>query len=527
MNNEPESMEALLHEQELLERKVIALENKMIRESVEMWDNYVDPLDAFRGEDGEMWSAVGGGSIPAGSGFERHGWRVLAELTIARRQCQLLAETNEYAINGHENRINYIIGTGHTLSVASKKNMSVSDDKLAAVQKVLDEWTEEVQWARVQQEIVRRYDRDGETFIRFFNVDGHLQLRFVEPWHVNENHGDNRAPFGIITEADDVETVIAYTINDTEVPASDIQHRKANVDNSVRRGQPLMYPVIQGLRRATKLQRNMSAASDIQTAIAMIRKHTAATSTAVSTFRSTIATATTTNQTTGEQRNFQRYRPGSIIDAPAGTEYDFPSGGLDASRYVPVLESQLRSIASRLVMPEFMLTSNAANANYGSTMVAEGPCVKMFEREQWHQHSFDLQIYNRVVRMAIDRGELPDGIDKDICIHPGMPRLQVRDSLKDAQVSRIYLGMGILSPQTAAAQAELEFHQEEENIAAYKKEHPGWNPTLTAEQSIPNDQGTRGDKNSPDNGDGASGNNQNSLKREQSDAITILEAMYP
>ena len=33
-------------------------------------------------------------------------------------------------------------------------------------------------------------------------------------------------------------------------------------------------------------------------------------------------------------------------------------------------------------MPEFMFTSDASNANYASTLVAEGPAVKMFERLQ-------------------------------------------------------------------------------------------------------------------------------------------------
>ena len=33
-------------------------------------------------------------------------------------------------------------------------------------------------------------------------------------------------------------------------------------------------------------------------------------------------------------------------------------------------------------MPEFMFTSDASNANYSSTLVAEGPAVKMFERLQ-------------------------------------------------------------------------------------------------------------------------------------------------
>ncbi len=40
-------------------------------------------------------------------------------------------------------------------------------------------------WAARQQEIVRRRDRDGEAFLRFFvSADGFLQVRFIEPGSV-------------------------------------------------------------------------------------------------------------------------------------------------------------------------------------------------------------------------------------------------------------------------------------------------------------------------------------------------------
>ena len=43
-------------------------------------------------------------------------------------------------------------------------------------------------------------------------------------------------------------------------------------------------------------------------------------------------------------------------------------------------------------MPEFMLTSDASNANYSSTMVAEGPAVKMFDRLQHEMLGDDIEL---------------------------------------------------------------------------------------------------------------------------------------
>ena len=139
-------------------------------------------------------------------------------------------------------------------------------------------------------------------------------------------------------------------------------------------------PVRKNLRRAEKLLRNMSVVAEIQSAIALIRKHRQATATGVQQFVASQADASITSPATGQTRTFRRYGPGTILDAHANIEYDFPAAKVDAANYVAVLQAELRAVASRLVMPEFMLTSDASNANYSSTMVAEGPAIRMFAR---------------------------------------------------------------------------------------------------------------------------------------------------
>ena len=105
-------------------------------------------------------------------------------------------------------------------------------------------------------------------------------MRFVEPAQVaapTDRLADPSASFGVQTDPDDVETVLGYWIDGRLVDAAEIQHRKANVDANVKRGLPLFFPVRKNLRRAEKLLRNMSVVAEIQSAIAMIRKHQAAT----------------------------------------------------------------------------------------------------------------------------------------------------------------------------------------------------------------------------------------------------------
>jgi capsid protein len=427
----------------------------------ELWDSFVDRDDAFFDSDGTRWFCLGGEMTPGGTAGVVFDQTQLAEL---RGQCRALAAGNAFAINGHENRISYIVGSGHTYRVLAKQGGQAGDPILAEVQAVLDEFVRVNKWHKRQQEIVRRKDRDGECFLRLFNVpDGTIRLRFVEPGQVAtppEQSGDPSAALGIQTDPDDVETVRGYWIDGRLIDAAEIQHRKANVDANVRRGLPLYFPVRKNLRRAEKLLRNMSAVAEIQSAIALIRKHQATSGAALDQFVQNQADVTAVSPVTGRTSNFRRYAPGTILDAMAGTDYEFPASAIDATRYVAVLQAELRAIAARLVMPEFMFTSDASNANYSSTMVSEGPAVKMFDRLQQDMIEDDLELLLRVVGRAVEAGRLPADAPEAIDIHAIAPTLAVQDRLRDAQADQILLRNGAMSAATMAMRHGLDPSQE-------------------------------------------------------------------
>ncbi|MCH8922638.1 MAG: phage portal protein [Planctomycetes bacterium] len=437
----------------------------------EIWDNFVDPDEAFYDSGGLRWTMVGGQS--AGDATARVVYDSAEELREIRRQCRLLAATNEFAINGHENRISYIVGEGHTYRATPRKGRQVADDLPRRVQEVLDAFIHENAWSRRQQEIVRRCDRDGEAFLRLFrDRDGMTRIRFVEPDQIVtpvQRADDPSAAFGIQTDRDDVETVLAYYVDGRTVDAAEIQHRKMNVDANVRRGLPLFFPVRKNLRRAEKLLRNMSVVAEIQSAIALIRKHHNTTRSDVQQFVDAAADTTVTSASTGKVTRYTKFGPGTILDAPRGMEYEFPASGIDASNFVIVLQAELRAIASRLVMPEFMLTSDASNANFSSTLVAEGPAIKMFARLQAEQVSYDREIMWQVISGAVEAGLLPADVRASIEIQIGTPSLAVRDVMQEAEVARIEFESGILSPQSWSQRRGLDYDQEQANIADHAK----------------------------------------------------------
>jgi capsid protein len=298
-------------------------------------------------------------------------------------------------------------------------------------------------------------------------------VRFVEPGQVatpSERAGDPAATFGIHTEPDDVETPLCYYVDGVPVEAGDIQHRKANVDANVKRGLPLFYPVRKNLRRAEKLLRNMSVVAEIQSAIALVRKHRGATRSSVQQFVAGQTDASLTSPATGQTTNFRRFGPGTILDSHGGIEYDFPASGLEAGNYVAILQAELRAIASRLVMPEFMLSSDASNANYSSTMVAEAPALRMFARLQAELVSDDLAVMWRVLEAAAAAGRLPREALVDVEIQASPPTLETRDPVKENEALRIEFEAGILSPQTWSQRRGLDYDQEQANLREHAKD---------------------------------------------------------
>ncbi|MBE6428021.1 MAG: phage portal protein [Planctomycetaceae bacterium] len=390
-------------------------------------------------------------------------------LEDARESCRQLALTNEFAICGHENRISFVVGSGHRISVEKIPESSISASVVRAAQDLIDEFIQENNWFSRQQEIQRRKDRDGEVFIRYFvDHEGKTSIRFIEPEDIFTpdefrfspelsagnfrssengfgNQGGRSINFGIETHPDDSETVLGYWVKGKFLPASWIQHRKANVDAGVSRGIPVFYPVRKNLRRAEKLLRNMSVVAEIQSAIAIIRKHSAGSRLGIENFAAASADSRISFGNSSKSLFTRSYSPGTILDTSAGVEYQFPVAAVDASRYILVLQAELRAIASRLVMPEFMLTSDASNANYSSTMIAEGPSVRMFERLQREMITEDLRLMKRVLLHAVQAQKLPPEAIAELRIQITPPILTVRDRLKEVQADQILVELGAIT----------------------------------------------------------------------------------
>lgn len=453
-----------------------AVERKYLEAQLSWMDTFVDPRDRYLDEvTGERWRPIGSyDSLEE----EVEPFTNEEELGCIRRKARSICRRNSYAENFLVNMVSFTVGSGHKYCcepLKTQRRNHTAKEYARKLQRYIDRLLKLNRWHKRQQEIVRRRHRDGEAFIRIFpQSNGYCLFRFVEPVEVSTPQkwmSDPSASFGIKTDAQDVETVEWYFVGEEEVEPHEMQHRKANVDMNSKRGLSSLYCVGANLDRGEKLLKNMSTLVQIQSAIAMIRKHKK-TSGAVKSFASRNAALQTTNSVTGETRNFKPYRAGTILDTKEGVEHEFPSVGLNPGAPVSVLGAELRAVAASKALPEYMVGSDASNANYSSTMVAESPAVRFFEAEQSEQIEADLELIWTSVQYAVDAGLLPADIKKFVEINVEAPNLIARQVNEQANADEIYMRNRVMSPQTVAGRLGLDAGQEQRNWAEFDDASP-------------------------------------------------------
>jgi len=92
-----------------------------------------------------------------------------------------------------------------------------------------------------------------------------------------------------------------------------------------------------------------------------------------------------------------------------------------------------------------MLTSDASNANYASTMIAEGPAVKMFQAQQQFFAGEFTRLWRWVMASAIAAGQLPADFFELIGAMWCFPELVNRDRPRERHVDTRMVQAGILS----------------------------------------------------------------------------------
>lgn len=432
-----------------LEARRLAIELKLL-EDWDSWVNRVVDTDA----EFEGWLKIGFDTQ------DKKGPASLPALSNMRDVTRYLAFENPFAQNAHQNLQHYIVGTGLAYKFVDPKNRKTKERVALQTKALWDKWYEEHHWYETELEQVLRLDRDGEYFLRFFDDIP----RWVEPEKIWDPR--NIYPFGIIHPEGDEQDVRGYILADQAgsdgevVEKEDMIHVKANVDQNVLRGLPTFWSIRENLVRAVKLLRNMSKMAEIQSAIAMVREHPiTATADSVTAWLDSQADKTPTDQETSKTVRQKKYRPGTIIDVPAGQKYHFPVAGIEAGKLVTVLDAELRCCAARTSMAEFMFSMNAGNSNYASLTAAERPTIKSMKVRQARVVETNRRAANHWLKRQVELGNLPSAA-LSLEAEVRGPSIKGESEFQDTRAKELRHRNGILSVRTWAEEDGLDYDEE-------------------------------------------------------------------
>lgn len=351
------------------------------------------------------------------------------ELAVIRGVGRALVDQTEWGTGALEVLSAFTMGTGYTWKAVPKKealNPEQAAVVAARVKSILDELIRENSWTMDREdEFLKRGARDGEVFLAIIDgPDGCPRMRFVEPSMVTEpNSAVSRQleemyglecgnwRFGIHTREGDVETVFGYfvqwsdsTADFSYIPASRMTHWKKNVDRNVKRGVSDFFPMFKTLPKAVKLLVNMVTGGSVQAAIAWILTLPEGTTKAQADTVVAANAQTSKQQVAGASvsaRNATRYPAGSVITTREGAQYSAgPMGAERNQGFVEVLQAALRTVGIRWTMPEFMISGDASNANYASTLAAASPFGRARRRDQTRLGMIWTDMWRKAINVA-------------------------------------------------------------------------------------------------------------------------------
>jgi len=472
----------------------------------EAWGDYVNPA-SFLYDDPNFGYPIAPISLVGDrhDGGERRLIETETHLAAIRGQARVLYWSTPYGINAVTNLQNYTIGQGFEYKAEEVPDcgVEVPQDLVRAVNREIQRFLDVNNWCgsnEAEGEILMRSSRDGEAFVSL-SVDRSKRIcariidpecvvqpsseRELEEWLYSRGMVSCDMPlswsFGVVTPEDDVTTKLALHVQWSQsaadcdiVPASHFEHLKKNTDSTVKRGVSDFFPILNDLTREAKLRKNTADGAALQAAIAYVQEMPQGTPSAqaaalvkpTSTYQQPVAGGGTRTV------NKQQFNSGTIIRMPSGQRFiPGPMGSERIPAFMEIAAYVLRAIGNRWAMPEYMISGDASNANYASTMVAESPFTKAREADQRFYAGRFRNLIWKMLRIAYQIGRFDrfgatwDQIQDMVEVHVTCPEVASRNKAENATVAQLQIASGILSKRTAAAQAGLNYDDEQRNIS--------------------------------------------------------------
>ncbi|MBS3742253.1 MAG: phage portal protein [Candidatus Cloacimonetes bacterium] len=447
-----------------LEKEQLKFQRKQIQNANKIYEEYTSDRDP----DEDSWTLL----------QDRKENYTEMQLRDMQKQARKLYYTNSIAKGMLKLITNFVIGK------ECRVNPDDGDEK---VKEYWERFYRMNDFDMKSKEILRRYLRDGEIFVRFFkpdNLSDPYYIRFVDPDEITDPNGQHS--YGIETESGDVEKVINYHRSYMKdngqqvheiIPADEMLHYKYDVDSNVKRGVSFFVGLARDIVNYRNWLDDRIKLNRLRSMFAVIGEPTGNT-----TAQSTKDLFEDSSQKTDKYGTYKKkkIKSGSVL-LNRGIKWDFKSPNLSASDTRYDGRAILLMIAAGTGgLPEYMVSGDSSNANYSSTLVSEAPGVKVFESLQ------DIleKIYSAIYRKNIERGlrtnVLPQKTEQSIFVDGNevmktlptkktcnvqFPILIHRDMLKETKALTLQVESGITSKRTASQELGREFEKEQLQIS--------------------------------------------------------------
>lgn len=403
------------------------------------------------------------------------GWKLVSasrearDVTELRDRVRHLVEINPFARNALTLYRNYVVGTGmqyevHQSEVADVVEPAFEQDTnhpawLTVASHLWQQFLDVNHWEtgpRRDWEFCLRTWRDGECFLRLFRQPAWPpRVHFVDPERIVPDAASGLPSEGIATEPDNVELPTWYRVQRDDaavelVPADRMLHCKISVDANVKRGISIFAPVIDALQKYQSWLDIELIHRKVASSIVLVRKHAGTNPSNLASFAdwSAASAAPVANPLSPQQRR-ALLQPGTMIDAQGyDLQYLSPDSHFDDASILG--RRLLLAVAAGTGLPEFMLTADAANANYSSTLVSEGPAVRLFTSWQAFFIGQWQSLFRMVMQEAVRLGLLPAEALNQVKVRITPPAVAVRNRKDDAEADAIYFDRGALSKREMA-----------------------------------------------------------------------------
>jgi hypothetical protein len=329
------------------------------------------------------------------------------------------------------NLVNYICGAGVNWTC---------EDENEEVQGYVDEvlTLDQVALERRVPNIILRTLRDGEVFIhKIFDSKGRLAaLRLFEPAEVvriDTSPEDAEVPlrYGMAIQKEGAENAAA---NEAEkvyfIAADEIHHIKWDVDSDIQRGRPFMENILKRVGQYEDWLNNRVILNKNKSSI-FLEKIVEGGPDRVSSVSAGVPSPSGANYSQNEYA-VQAPPAGTVVTHSKSIEYKWVEPNINADDCKEDGRQIHLSIAAGAGLPEFLLTSDASNANYASTLVAESPFVKEIESfQQFFGFEFR-RLLKHIIQKAVDGGTLPPMSTETKMVESARKRISVLRAIREA-----------------------------------------------------------------------------------------------